>query len=61
MKERSRNMKKGIRRHGTYVIVVIEKENRREKIFKDIITKNFPQFVKDINLYIKEAQLYKAV
>lgn len=61
MKERSRNMKKGIRRHSTYVIVVIEKENRREKIFKDTITKNFPQFVKDINLYIKEAQLYKAV
>lgn len=34
-------MKKGIRRYGIYVIVVIEKENRREKIFKDIIIKNF--------------------
>lgn len=65
MKEWSRNIKDTIinRRHSTYsyVIEVIETENGRETIVKKIMIKNFPKFVKDINLYIKKTQLYKAV
>lgn len=61
MKERSRNMKDEIRRHRACVINVIETENGRETIFKEIMTTNFLEFVKDINLYIKGVQLYKAV
>lgn len=61
MKEGSRNIKDRIRRHSTYAIEVIETENGRERIVKKIMIKNFPEFVKDINLHIKKTQLYKAM
>lgn len=55
MKERSGNMKDGIRRHNTCVIDIIETEN--EKQYLEIMSKSSPEFSEDI----KEIQLHKAV
>lgn len=37
-------------------VPVADEREKQKKIFKDIVAKNFPNLIKNINLYIQEAQ-----